>query len=43
MNSAKGPFKTKMVNKLFKKWAENHSALEFAPLTFNQQWIEKNK
>jgi L-lactate dehydrogenase complex protein LldF len=43
MNSAKGPFKTKMVNRLFKKWAENHSPLEFAPLTFNQQWKEKNK
>ena len=42
MNSSKGTFKTKIVGRLFKKWTENHSPLEFSELTFNQQWKQRN-
>lgn len=41
MNSTNGNFKTKMITRLFKAWAQNHAPLEFAPKTFNQMWKEK--
>jgi L-lactate dehydrogenase complex protein LldF len=43
MNSAKGAFKTKVVNRLFKSWAHHHAPLEFAPKSFNQMWKERKK
>ena len=43
MNTGKGSFKNKVVNKLFTKWAINHEALDFAPTTFNEQWKARQK
>jgi L-lactate dehydrogenase complex protein LldF len=41
MNVGNGKMKNKIVNKIFKGWATNRSALEFSPKTFNQIWQEK--
>jgi hypothetical protein len=43
MNRSKGPFKTKVVNKLFKAWDHNHAPLEFAEKSFNPMWKERTK
>lgn len=43
MNTGKGSFKSKIVNKLFKDWNQHRSDLEFSEKTFNQMWKERHK
>ncbi|MDE3182706.1 MAG: iron-sulfur cluster-binding protein [Bacteroidota bacterium] len=43
MNMGNGNLKTKIVNKLFKKWDKYHAPLEFSKKTFNQIWKEKRQ
>jgi L-lactate dehydrogenase complex protein LldF len=40
MNMGNGPFKNKVVNKIFAAWKKNHADLEFSPKTFNEMWKE---
>jgi L-lactate dehydrogenase complex protein LldF len=43
MNTGKGSFKSKVVNKLFKEWNKHRSDLAFSEKTFNQLWKEQHK
>jgi len=43
MNMGSGNLKNKVVNGLFKGWAEHRSKLDFSAKTFNQMWKEKFK
>ena len=43
MNTGKGGFKSKVVNKLFKEWNKHRSDLAFSEKTFNQLWKEQHK
>jgi L-lactate dehydrogenase complex protein LldF len=43
MNMANGKLKSKVVNKLFKDWNKNRSALQFSDKTFNEMWKENKK
>jgi L-lactate dehydrogenase complex protein LldF len=43
MNMGNGKIKNKVVNGLFKGWAEHRSQLNFSQKTFNELWKERNK
>jgi L-lactate dehydrogenase complex protein LldF len=42
MNMGNGKLKNKIVNKIFKGWTAQRTALDFSDKTFNQMWKEKN-
>jgi len=43
MNMGNGKLKNKIVNKIFKGWTAQRTALDFSDKTFNQMWKEQNK
>ena len=43
MNLGNGNLKNKVVNGLFKGWAEHRSELNFSQKTFNEMWKERYK
>jgi L-lactate dehydrogenase complex protein LldF len=43
MNQGNAPIKNWVVNKIFKGWSKQRTALQFSAKTFNQLWKEQHK